>query len=56
LAESGGFIKAPGGAPANVACAITKLGGKSAFIGKVNLLLLAGLCTMQGTYFSPFVL
>ncbi|XP_012068437.2 probable fructokinase-5 [Jatropha curcas] len=34
LAESGGFIKAPGGAPANVACAITKLGGNSAFIGK----------------------
>ncbi|CAK7340038.1 unnamed protein product [Dovyalis caffra] len=36
LAESSGFIKAPGGAPANVACAITKLGGKSAFIGKVG--------------------
>ncbi|KAL5712326.1 fructokinase [Ranunculus cassubicifolius] len=34
LAESGGFIKAPGGAPANVACAITKHGGSSAFIGK----------------------
>ncbi|CAL1414135.1 unnamed protein product [Linum trigynum] len=34
LAESKGFIKAPGGAPANVACAITKLGGKSAFVGK----------------------
>ncbi|KAK2658411.1 hypothetical protein Ddye_004944 [Dipteronia dyeriana] len=34
LAESSGFLKAPGGAPANVACAITKLGGKSAFIGK----------------------
>ncbi|XP_043719639.1 fructokinase-2-like [Telopea speciosissima] len=36
LAESDGFIKAPGGAPANVACAITKLGGSSAFIGKVG--------------------
>ncbi|RRT48382.1 hypothetical protein BHE74_00017723 [Ensete ventricosum] len=36
LAESGGFIKAPGGAPANVAVAITKLGGRSAFIGKVS--------------------
>ncbi|XP_021812966.1 probable fructokinase-5 [Prunus avium] len=36
LAESTGFLKAPGGAPANVACAITKLGGKSAFIGKVG--------------------
>ncbi|KAL0291442.1 UNVERIFIED_CONTAM: putative fructokinase-5 [Sesamum calycinum] len=36
LAESHGFLKAPGGAPANVACAITKLGGSSAFIGKVG--------------------
>ncbi|XP_028796465.1 probable fructokinase-5 [Neltuma alba] len=36
LAESPGFIKAPGGAPANVACAIAKLGGNSAFIGKVG--------------------
>ncbi|KAL4566215.1 hypothetical protein LXL04_030327 [Taraxacum kok-saghyz] len=36
LAESQGFLKAPGGAPANVACAITKLGGSSAFIGKVG--------------------
>nr|GME14475.1 probable fructokinase-5 [Ipomoea batatas] len=36
LAESKGFLKAPGGAPANVACAITKLGGASAFIGKVG--------------------
>jgi hypothetical protein len=35
LAESTGFLKAPGGAPANVACAITKLGGKAAFVGKV---------------------
>ena len=35
LAESRGFIKAPGGAPANVACAISKLGGNAAFIGKV---------------------
>ncbi|KAI3978712.1 hypothetical protein MKX01_015887 [Papaver californicum] len=34
LSESTGFLKAPGGAPANVACAITKLGGTSAFIGK----------------------
>ncbi|XP_058089968.1 fructokinase-2-like isoform X2 [Magnolia sinica] len=34
LAESLGFIKAPGGAPANVAVAIAKLGGRSAFIGK----------------------
>ncbi|PIA29219.1 hypothetical protein AQUCO_06100014v1 [Aquilegia coerulea] len=34
LADAPGFIKAPGGAPANVACAITKHGGLSAFIGK----------------------
>ncbi|KAI3888784.1 hypothetical protein MKX03_017427 [Papaver bracteatum] len=34
LAESAGFVKAPGGAPANIACAFTKLGGSSAFIGK----------------------
>ncbi|KAF9587163.1 hypothetical protein IFM89_039603 [Coptis chinensis] len=34
LAESPGFIKAAGGAPANVACAVTKLGGSSAFVGK----------------------
>ncbi|KAL5703972.1 fructokinase [Ranunculus cassubicifolius] len=36
LAESPAFIKAPGGAPANVACAVTKLGGSSAFVGKVG--------------------
>ncbi|KAI3758731.1 hypothetical protein L6452_06302 [Arctium lappa] len=36
LAESQGFLKAPGGAPANVACAISKLGGSAAFIGKVG--------------------
>ncbi|KAI3845653.1 hypothetical protein MKX03_006633 [Papaver bracteatum] len=34
LAESSGFIKAPGGAPANVACAVSKLGASCAFIGK----------------------
>ncbi|KAJ8630793.1 hypothetical protein MRB53_024116 [Persea americana] len=34
LADSMGFLKAPGGAPANVAVAIRKLGGRSAFIGK----------------------
>lgn len=36
LAESAGFLKAPGGAPANVAVAISKLGGNSAFVGKVK--------------------
>ena len=35
LAEATGFVKAPGGAPANVAVAISRLGGKSAFVGKV---------------------
>ncbi|MFZ5969763.1 MAG: PfkB family carbohydrate kinase [Bacillota bacterium] len=30
------FYKAPGGAPANVACAVAKLGGNSAFIGKLG--------------------
>lgn len=43
LAESLGFLKAPGGAPANVACAIAKLGGNAAFIGKVLILLLSSL-------------
>ncbi|KAL5731097.1 fructokinase [Ranunculus cassubicifolius] len=32
LAEAPGFIKAPGGAPANVACAISKHGGSAAFV------------------------
>lgn len=35
LAEAPGFKKAPGGAPANVAVGIARLGGNSAFIGKV---------------------
>ncbi|CAM3040304.1 carbohydrate kinase [Paenibacillus sediminis] len=30
------FQKAAGGAPANVACAVSKLGGRSAFIGKLG--------------------
>lgn len=36
LAEAPGFKKAPGGAPANVAVGIAKLGGSAAFIGKVG--------------------
>ncbi|CAJ1933334.1 unnamed protein product [Sphenostylis stenocarpa] len=36
LAEAPGFLKAPGGAPANVAIAVTRLGGKAAFIGKLG--------------------
>ncbi|XP_059629398.1 probable fructokinase-7 [Cornus florida] len=36
LAEAPAFKKAPGGAPANVAVCIARLGGSSAFIGKVG--------------------
>ncbi|KAM7266429.1 hypothetical protein ACFE04_004326 [Oxalis oulophora] len=36
LAEAPGFLKAPGGAPANVAVAVAKIGGKAAFMGKVG--------------------
>ncbi|CAN1262047.1 FRK2, partial [Linum perenne] len=36
LAEAPGFIKAPGGAPANVAIAVARLGGKTAFVGKLG--------------------
>lgn len=35
LAEAPAFKKAAGGAPANVAVGISRLGGSSAFIGKV---------------------
>lgn len=37
LAEAPAFKKAPGGAPANVAVGIARLGGSSAFIGKVYI-------------------
>src|SRR5690606_36081633 len=36
LSKATNFTKKAGGAPANVACAVTKLGGKSAFIGCVG--------------------
>lgn len=36
LAEAPAFKKAPGGAPANVAVGVSRLGGSSAFIGKVK--------------------
>ncbi|KAL2242442.1 UNVERIFIED_CONTAM: Fructokinase-2 [Sesamum indicum] len=36
LAEAPGFVKAPGGAPANVAIAVARLGGNAAFIGKLG--------------------
>ncbi|KAK4387948.1 Fructokinase-2 [Sesamum angolense] len=36
LADAPGFLKAPGGAPANVAIAVARLGGNAAFIGKLG--------------------
>ena len=36
LSKANEFVKKAGGAPANVACAISKLGGQSAFIGCVG--------------------
>ncbi|KAK1425229.1 hypothetical protein QVD17_20576 [Tagetes erecta] len=36
LAEAPGFKKAPGGAPANVAVGVSRLGGSAAFLGKVG--------------------
>ncbi|CAM8887307.1 unnamed protein product [Rhodiola kirilowii] len=36
LSAAPGFLKAPGGAPANVAIAVSRLGGKSAFVGKLG--------------------
>ncbi|CAN0918452.1 FRK2 [Linum grandiflorum] len=36
LAEAPGFLKAPSGAPANVAIDVSKLGGKSAFVGELG--------------------
>ncbi|XP_008800140.1 fructokinase-1-like [Phoenix dactylifera] len=36
LAEAPGFVKAPGGAPANAAIAVARLGGHVAFIGKLG--------------------
>jgi len=36
LADCPGFAKAPGGAPANVACGLAKLGLSSGFIGKIG--------------------
>lgn len=36
LKEVSGFTKQPGGAPANVAVTVSRLGGKASFIGKVG--------------------
>ncbi|KAK4433808.1 Fructokinase-2 [Sesamum alatum] len=52
LAEAPGFLKAPGGAPANVAIAVARLGGNAAFIGKLGDdefgRMLAGILTENG--------
>ena len=37
LVHSPGFIKAPGGAPANVAVALRRLGLRAGFVGKVGM-------------------
>jgi fructokinase len=36
LAETPSFLKAPGGAPANVAAGVTRLGGRGRFVGQVG--------------------
>jgi fructokinase len=36
LEETGGFTIAPGGAPANLAASVAKLGGSAGFVGKVG--------------------
>src|ERR1700690_3978090 len=36
LSETAGFLKLAGGAPANVAVGLAKLGTRSAFVGKVG--------------------
>ncbi|KAG0625588.1 hypothetical protein M758_2G066700 [Ceratodon purpureus] len=38
LADAPAFKKAPGGAPANVAVGIAKLGGNAAFVGKASIM------------------
>ncbi|GAA0153244.1 carbohydrate kinase [Lithospermum erythrorhizon] len=54
LSEAPGFLKAPGGAPANVAIAVTRLGGVSAFVGKLGDdefgHMLAGILKENGVY------
>src|SRR3990172_11996279 len=36
VGEASGFMKAPGGAPANVAVAVSRLGHEAAFVGQVG--------------------
>ena len=60
LEQATGFTKAAGGAPANVAACVAKLGGKSAFVGKRGVdpfgdflhSTLTG-CGVDTSYFTP---
>lgn len=36
VGDASGFVKAPGGAPANVAAAVARLGGRGAFMGQLG--------------------
>ena len=36
VGDASGFVKAPGGAPANVAAAVARLGGRAAFMGQLG--------------------
>lgn len=56
LAEAPAFKKAPGGAPANVAVGISRLGGSAAFIGKVHIIysyILFSFYQFFASFFSP---
>jgi hypothetical protein len=56
LADAPAFKKAPGGAPANVAVGIARLGGNSAFVGKVSFVpetyhdLISLVCAVHGLF------
>lgn len=57
LAEAPAFLKAPGGAPANVAVGISRLGGSAGFIGKVHFsILLFSSFIYASFFFFPSVL
>jgi membrane associated rhomboid family serine protease len=55
LAEAPAFKKAPGGAPANVAVGISRLGGSSAFIGKVHTCVLLHASFQDKTFNALFI-
>lgn len=54
LAEAPAFAKAAGGAPANVAVGISRLGGSSAFVGKVELIQFGPFCSWFTLFVSVF--